>query len=534
MRIGLFIFLAFLALLAVEFPALAQNTSLAPCGVVDAIDFPLDKLVQGYDDFSLYRPRFGGNHTGVDIGFDRWGEPVVAAARGRVTYADIQGWDTEKGVVIVEHTFPDGSIAYSLYGHMEQTDTILFPSVGRCVERGDVLGVVGWPSRGRPHLHYEIRDFLPNDGGPGYVTGNPLQEGWFNPLDFTALWRARLTPAFISYASFELVPSVPPVRLDNGQYVIASSNVIAGVLPPGQTLWRIEADGVVNALAALPNNRVAAHTRSGQVMVLDSGRYSAIWTVPGPELPFQVVGETLVFAAADGDLAAYDAAGNPLWMLPGDTADRITLLETNGQQIAYAVRASSGVTWRLVDAAGQVVDERKLDAPPVAAPLADESWLVLDGKTLKRLTAGENHTLATVTPPPGRAAALAADILGNTYLFVGDSGRTLLSLAADGTLRWRVTYPVAPAYLPPLMAIGRGCLLYTLDVDGMLNVFDTADGTLLNQLQLYAGGTERTMPAARQLKADANDQLLVSAGFLTTLVLDGAKLGGNRAACLLG
>ena len=44
--------------------------------------------------------------------------------------------ETAKGVVIVEHTFPDGSIAYTLYGHMEQTDTLFFPPVGQCVDRG--------------------------------------------------------------------------------------------------------------------------------------------------------------------------------------------------------------------------------------------------------------------------------------------------------------------------------------------------------------------------------------------------------------
>ena len=94
------ILLALLALLIGISGVAAQPA--APCGVVDAMDLPIDNLVKGYDDFSLYRPRFGGNHTGVDIAFDRWGDPVVAAARGRVTYSDIAGWDTEKGVVIVE------------------------------------------------------------------------------------------------------------------------------------------------------------------------------------------------------------------------------------------------------------------------------------------------------------------------------------------------------------------------------------------------------------------------------------------------
>ena len=92
----------------------------AHCGVVDAIDFPVDGLEAGYDDFGRYRSRFGGNHVGIDLAFDRRGEAVRAAMRGIVTYSDVAGWDTEKGVVIVAHRMPDDSLVYTLYGHMEQ------------------------------------------------------------------------------------------------------------------------------------------------------------------------------------------------------------------------------------------------------------------------------------------------------------------------------------------------------------------------------------------------------------------------------
>ena len=79
--------------------SLAQE---ARCGIVDSMGMPLEAgIVDGYDDFARYRARFGGNHTGLDIGFDYWGEPVFAAARGGVTYADPEGWDNEEGVVIV-------------------------------------------------------------------------------------------------------------------------------------------------------------------------------------------------------------------------------------------------------------------------------------------------------------------------------------------------------------------------------------------------------------------------------------------------
>jgi murein DD-endopeptidase MepM/ murein hydrolase activator NlpD len=142
-------------LVLLTFPSAALMQTPPPfCGIVESFDYPIDNLVEDYDDFAQFRSRFGGNHLGLDIGFDRWGEPVRAAAKGRVTLSNIEEWDTEKGVVIVEHTFPDGSIFYTLYGHMEETDAIKFPQVGQCVDQETILGGIGWPSRGRPHLHY--------------------------------------------------------------------------------------------------------------------------------------------------------------------------------------------------------------------------------------------------------------------------------------------------------------------------------------------------------------------------------------------
>lgn len=60
----------------------------ADCGIVDAIDYPIDGISIDHDDFGMYRAGFQGYHTGIDMAFGRYGEPVRAAAKGRVTYAD--------------------------------------------------------------------------------------------------------------------------------------------------------------------------------------------------------------------------------------------------------------------------------------------------------------------------------------------------------------------------------------------------------------------------------------------------------------
>ncbi|HYO87873.1 MAG TPA: M23 family metallopeptidase, partial [Candidatus Limnocylindrales bacterium] len=245
--------IALLALPVVLPTPTAQSQPFSPCGVVDAIDYPIDisdTLAQGYDDFGVYRPRFGGNHVAVDIGFDRWGTPIHAAARGRVTLANLEEWDTEKGVVIIEHTFPDGSIAYTLYGHVDQGDGGMLPIEGSCVERGDVIALEGWPSRGKPHLHYEIRSMLPSEGGPGYIDGNPLDAGWFHPLEFTELWRTRLQPGFLSVQSFPSTPTLPPVLLDDGSAVLTLGDQLVSYLD-GVERWRISLGNIATGLLGL-------------------------------------------------------------------------------------------------------------------------------------------------------------------------------------------------------------------------------------------------------------------------------------------
>ena len=90
--------------------------------------------------------------------------PVHAVAHGRVIYANPFGWgQVDRGVIIVRHTFPDGETKLSFYGHVQPETVTLRP--GDCVVRGQEIAKVDKP-RGRPHLHFEVRDHLPDRPGP--------------------------------------------------------------------------------------------------------------------------------------------------------------------------------------------------------------------------------------------------------------------------------------------------------------------------------------------------------------------------------
>jgi hypothetical protein len=116
---------------------------------------------------------------------------------------------------------------------------------------------------------------------------------------------------------------------------------------------------------------------------------------------------------------------------------------------------------------------------------------------------------------------------------MNDVDKTLMALDPTGQMRWRVRYAsYPPPILPPLVRVGNGCLLYTLDLDGTLNVINTADGALLNQMHLYAGGDESGNPRARLLNVDSEERVQMVSGFLTFVTFDGWKLGGDAvAAC---
>ncbi len=506
----------------------AATSAQRSCGIVSEIRYPVASmaattLARGFDDFRLYRERFGGRHVGLDVAFNQYGEPVVAAARGVVTYADPNGWDTEKGVVIVAHDFADGSRFYTLYGHMEETEDITFPAVGTCVQAGDVIGVVGWPSRGAPHLHYEVRDFMPADGGPGYITANPLTQGWFHPLDFTAEWQVRLTPYFRAVEKLREVPRIPPQRLADGTRLIAAGDFVEVQDAGGTALWRVQMSSEVRQAVALPDRFVAAQAVDGQMIVVQEGRYRAVWQ-RNSELPFVAL-EDVLLTASGSQLMADDANGLPVWAL-ALTGNTITELRPDGHGGALVVTreaGTAGYTWRSVSASGQITREEYFALPPLTTPTA-EGWMVLSGAQLERLTMNPQTRIpfAALAQARGIFGTLKVDEVGTVYVYHGDFGQTLSAYNRDGTARWQVTHP--PRLLneglmhPPLMLAER-CRLLTLDIDGALNIFDAQNGDIVRSFQLYAGGERTRSPLARLLEWDGVATIRVGAGFLSVFTL---------------
>ena len=107
---------------------------------------------------SGYGWRWGRMHKGIDIA-NNVGTPIVAAARGRVTFA---GWHDGGYGYLVEITHEDGTL--TRYGHNSR----LLVREGEQVDQGQTISQMGSTGRSTgPHLHFEV---LP----PGEGAMNPM------------------------------------------------------------------------------------------------------------------------------------------------------------------------------------------------------------------------------------------------------------------------------------------------------------------------------------------------------------------------
>lgn len=134
-------------------PVVKSTKSAWAGGDAPSLIWPVDGQVTSY-----FGQRDGSPHDGIDIAAPE-GAPIVAAADGRVIYADdaLSGYGN---MVIVRHS---GSWA-TVYAHNREN----LVQSGEFVVQGQKLATVGDTGRASaPHLHFEVRF--------GKIPKDPLQ-----------------------------------------------------------------------------------------------------------------------------------------------------------------------------------------------------------------------------------------------------------------------------------------------------------------------------------------------------------------------
>ncbi len=467
-------------------PALAQG----PCGVVDAIDYPLDTERFGIAyPFGHMSSRYDGRlHTGEDWFGGRattYGSPVQAIARGRVTYAAPFGWGRDKGVVILEHLMPDGTWWYSLYGHLEALNGHTFPTVHTCVERGQVIGAIGRP-RPAPHLHFEIRNFGPDSPGPGYWGTNPIYSGWRNPSQFIQNWRAWLHPAHAWHAELtdDSGPHYPAILRADNAAIVYDDGRLKALNPAGAVLWRYIIAETLEVVAVTPYQ--------GDILVADYGGIMQRWSLEGGFIEqWRLPGTANDRVFTWGDLLiTHDAEEEALIAYGPDRVERWRAPEIPRPVSVTTTDAMLGVmsirgTLTLLGLDGRIIDRATLRGNGDLAPAPEGGLIVRSQSALWQVsTAGDWQRLAD-TPPVHRATtALYSLPDGRFFLFSGLTDQTLYAYDAAGRLLWQAALPEIKGR-PFLLAEGDALLL--ADGYGQVLVVNVGSGTVCDQLRVWGG-----------------------------------------------
>src|SRR2546430_12289220 len=140
-------------------------------------------------------------HEGIDIRplhRDGNGEPldeVRAIADGKVVHINfVPGYSNYGKYIVIEHRW-DGSIYYSLYGHLSSITV----KPGQEVRKGDQIAVMGYTGAGlnqaRAHLHLELNLIISHQFEAwhnAFVKNDPNHNGIYNGINLAGIDIARL------------------------------------------------------------------------------------------------------------------------------------------------------------------------------------------------------------------------------------------------------------------------------------------------------------------------------------------------------
>jgi hypothetical protein len=458
------------------------------CGTVTSIAFPVDPAVfQIVQDFGVPSPRHQGRyHTGEDYFGGRnasYGQPVRAIADGLVTYSAGNGWGRDGGVVIIQHTFPDGSTYYSQYGHMENGETYPFPERYTCVKGGDIVGMVG-NARPAPHLHLEIRSNQPDLPGPGYTAELPTTLGWLKPSQFILNWQTWLSSSVLWHTQATTNLAAPPLELPGYNLLFLDQSRLRYLTPDGRVLWRINLTKPAVGILNLSGSSMLIYADGNMQVVNEDGTLGEIyWQTP---------------ALIDRVFPAYS---NDLHLLAHTTDNTLVLYDVAAKTVAWRVENVAPIvqigagadTFAVLTAANELIYMTRvgdlLDRQQVSEPISlGDGVLAYTTGGVSQLTGlGWTPLLENIPPGGGTSAVLG----------VGEGQFNLLYTSAPDTTGFSATYLAyyvngAPVWQYELPNVGgtaelnlMGNVLLVTTTYGNIIALQAETGALCNAVQVY-------------------------------------------------
>lgn len=469
-------------------PAKAQGE----CGVVGSINFPVSRSqFQVVQDFGVPSVRYQGRyHTGEDYYGGRgtsYGQPVSAIADGRVTYSAPTGWGRDGGVLIIEHSLPDGTIAYSMYGHLMSTDEHPFPQRYTCVRAGDIVGTVG-DIRPAPHVHLEIRSANPDTPGAGYSTQPPTEIGDLQPTKFILNWQAWLNPVVKWHLQLanDTRPIAAPLVLNDGSMMILNSDRIRFSSVDGRILWRIILPQAAVALMGFQGNPVVTYADGSMQIVNMDATLGERWTtrVKLDSAPL-VVGDLLVFHTPDNALVAIGADRRSVaWRVENVPAFVQATVAPNVIGLM-----SAGHTLVTVSTQGQLLSSTPLSDSPFMTTAPNGNLWVYAQNVLSEVDASGTWTkVQDNLSGESASSALLTTADGNRYFLAGGATSNLTATDVQGNTLWQVALADVSGQAQ-LIAQDKALVLMT--TGGNLMTLQAASGMICSQLQIYGDRRSR-------------------------------------------
>lgn len=456
------------------------------CGVVNSINYPVDRSTfQLVQDFGVPSPRHQGRyHTGEDYYGGRTtsaGQPVSAIADGRVTYSAPTGWGRDGGVVILEHTFPDGTVAYSMYGHMMNTDVHPFPARFTCVRAGDVVGAVG-DVRPAPHLHLEIRTNNPDTPGAGYSPEIPTQIGYLQPTKFITDWQAWLNPTHRWHLQLpdDTRPTAPPLILSDGSMLILTDDRIRLASVDGRILSRIILPAPAVGLTGFEGRPILIYADGTMQVINLDATLGERWStrvmldsapiIMGDLLVFHTPDDGLVALGADRRTVAWRLANIPPFVQSTVTPNLLGLMTEDHTLITVSPQ-------------GQLLSRVALAEPAfmTAAPNGN-LWVYAQNGVLELDASGMQTRVIDNLVGDSGSSALTTAPDGTRYFLAGGIDPTLTVSDITGTTIWQL--PLADV-TGRAQLISRDKMLLLLTTYGDVVALQAASGIVCNHLHMY-------------------------------------------------
>jgi len=493
---GGIIWVVFILLMVVGWIGVSPVVAQDQCGGVDSVQFPVDtaqfELVQ---DFAIASPRHQGRyHTGEDWFYTNGqvpgrtvGQPVRAVANGLVLLSGATAWGVDGGVVILRHQLANGSYFFSQYGHIAQNDDIRLPSRLSCVQAGQIIAVVG-DARPAPHLHFEIRVFVPgsdtNPGdnpGPGYTREHPFDLGYRQPTAYITNLQAQLTNISTwQFMGREVGEQPAPLLLNDNSLLYVDGNILRRLTTDGRVLWRVEQTRTpIFLFGYQANSHLVTGDGGVHVINLENGAYIRSWNLGFEPVsaPVRIAGGW-AYASNSGELMAVaDDHVNMLWRKEGVPAFSKGMATSS----LIALQSVENQLW-LLSAGGDVLHRSDLREGVSLAGGSGGMIAYTMGGLWQISPSAEWSLLAEDAPAGGEGHGL----------MVGDDGR--IFILTDELLEIyspqgeRLSQVRLPQRLEGYVSLARyDDVLFIISSDGdLLGLRE--DGLICGQLRVYGGG----------------------------------------------